>query len=333
MVGGLYLYYKNHPADDNKAPISVKQLKPTIEFISDFLSLLINAIQIDRERIEKMQQILRHELKQAIDSISQGAKDILDIIDKPIPPAMPARNIHFYLKSRIDLKYRDMKAFRKTLIDMIKILNVEDFDNFIKSGLEPIMYMFAKKHGDIIDSNKEAVNIRKMFIEIWKSQINSQDLKFPFKEWKITPIIKVNKAVLQGILQNLIGNAARYSIYGSDIEAYIEYTEYNIKIHVVNIAPSFKNNKEEDSIFTQGFRGSNVEAETNFAYCGKYVFHYFRGSNVEAETGGEGLGLSIARRLCEHLGGSLDLEIEKPEKNKRSRFDFIVTLPNTLLIK
>lgn len=104
-------------------------------------------------------------------------------------------------------------------------------------------------------------------------------------------------AMLHRVLENLIGNAVKYSPDGARIHLYISLREENVLLRVVNAA-----NYEMD------FDVSEI--------TGRFV----RGDQARA-TQGSGLGLAIAKTYTEALGGALEISVDGDQ------FSAAVTIP------
>jgi signal transduction histidine kinase len=88
---------------------------------------------------------------------------------------------------------------------------------------------------------------------------------------------------MEQVLNNLLGNAAKYSPESSDVEVVLECADANAVVsvtdHGIGIAPS-----DRSKIFEPFRRGKNV-----------------------GNIGGSGLGLSVARKIVAAHGGTIDV--------------------------
>lgn len=115
-----------------------------------------------------------------------------------------------------------------------------------------------------------------------------------------TPFAWADRQSVEQILENLLTNAIRYTDAGGSIELTIESKAETIEVSVADTGIGIPE-KAQDRIFERFYR---VDASRPRA------------------VGSTGLGLSIARRLVEGLGGTIEVE---SELGAGSRFRF--TLP------
>jgi len=112
-------------------------------------------------------------------------------------------------------------------------------------------------------------------------------------------VAEADPSLLQIVLSNLVGNAAKYGKRGGRIRIFGEPQVDRVEIHVWNDGPGVKPEERE------------------------YLFRRFsRLSSGEVKERGTGLGLFIAREIvCRH-GGELRVESDYPHW-----IDFVLTLP------
>jgi signal transduction histidine kinase len=307
-LGGLYLYYKNHPKDQNVRPI-IAGWELTIKFMSDYVALLLEAMESRKKIIEShmIQHFLRHELKQKVDSVSQRAEDIVNFL-KLNSPQVP-----FSISKTINFLNKDLLSSQMALSKMVSMLQSESFEKLTSHRLDPIKYLITQGGKvDLIESAEE-IHIRALFNEIWSSIILNKEysdkgIRFIFSGPMRGPVIKANRNLVRWIFDNLFINAAKYSLPNSCIEVKIEVTKYSFYVHLINAAKSISLD-EEKSIFEYGFRGSNI-----------------------GNQNGDGLGLTVARSLCEDIEAALQLDIIDKTKNGISLFDFTVVFPRQIMI-
>lgn len=118
--------------------------------------------------------------------------------------------------------------------------------------------------------------------------------------WDGLPVVQADEMKLTQVMQNLIGNA-------------IKFRKPNVRPEV-SIAAQ-KQNREW--LFTVSDNGIGFEPEYR-----DRIFQVFQRLHGVGEYPGNGIGLSISRRIIEHHGGKLWAE---SEPDKGSRFNF--TLP------
>ncbi|MGE0090914.1 MAG: sensor histidine kinase [Bacteroidales bacterium] len=305
IICGINLYYKKNKVN-GQLPLFSELWRPIVEYLTQHTALLVAAIQSGRRRDEIIQNILRHEIKQTVDSVSEAADSLVKLIRRPIPSSIPSDNTIDYLRSRALTCLNDLEASRKILLPIAEMLRTENFKKLVESGLDPVLYLIKTKEKDLdLQTNLTSVNLRKLYFEIGKnleSLYRDKNIKYYYECENYGPCIRTNRIVIHRIFQNLLGNAAKYSLPNTKIIAIVSETDYSLHIKIQNIAPSIFDD-EEYKIFKFGYRGSNIGSEK-----------------------GEGLGLSYSRRLCEHLNGGLSLHLIKIN-NESSKFIFDVSFP------
>jgi signal transduction histidine kinase len=307
-LGGLYLYYRNHPKEENVRPL-LEGWELTVKFLADYVALLVEAMESQKKMLQShmIQHMLRHELKQTVESVSQTAKDIVQFIRRN------SQKLPKTISEEVRCKYKDLSSSQKLLREMIDMLQVESFEKLVTHGLDPVLYLVTEGGKIKINESTERINIHNLFKELWEGVNNNKEnsgkkISYEFSGPNSDYSIKANKRVVRLIFDNLFINAAKYSINGSHIEARIDdKPEYSIIIHLLNQAPSLSHG-EYDSIFKYRFRGSNVGRKK-----------------------GDGLGLTVAKRLCQVLNGTLKVDIKEIDDGN-SNFDFQVILPKILQV-
>lgn len=119
----------------------------------------------------------------------------------------------------------------------------------------------------------------------------------------IPPLARVDRAVLQNALYNLLDNALKYTARGS-VTAYCSVERGNLVIDIVDTGDGLTR-EEAGELFKKFHRGSAAHSH---------------------ETDGTGLGLYVVRRLVSAAGGTITAE--SPGKGKGSVFT--LRLPVTL---
>ena len=102
--------------------------------------------------------------------------------------------------------------------------------------------------------------------------------------------IHTDPTLLTQILQNLFGNAVRYSTGGSNARIEVRSTGDIINIDVTNTGVGIEES-EKQSIFEP----------------------FVQGSRTDQSTGGTGLGLALCKKYAEALGGQVSLKDASPE--------------------
>jgi len=165
---------------------------------------------------------------------------------------------------------------------------------------------------EIHDKSLNIKSIVELLISTFKGEKNKKnvDVKFSVDE-RITHEIFGDKQVLNHILLNLLSNAYKFTETGT----------VNISINLID---------ETDKLYTLEFNVTDTGIGMTEEEVGK-IFNKFTQANshISNQYGGTGLGLTLARRFVEVLGGDLQV---KSEKDKGSCFFFKLQLKKSDLI-
>lgn len=138
-------------------------------------------------------------------------------------------------------------------------------------------------------------------INSYKEEIKRKNLKLEFKKPKEKlPEVKVDVEKIRLALDNLLGNAIRYTPTGGEITVSLKLNKKEIEFSAKDTGVGIPKD-QQIRVFTKFFRGANV---------------------IRLETEGSGLGLFIAKNIIEAHGGRIWF---KSEEGKGSTFFF--TLP------
>jgi PAS domain S-box-containing protein len=95
-------------------------------------------------------------------------------------------------------------------------------------------------------------------------------------------IVEADRTYLELLVENLVGNAAKYSPEGSPIEVLVEEVEHEVQVVVLD-------------------RGIGLDEQTTAD-----VFEpFFRSEIARSTAGGIGIGLTVCRRIVDLLGGRI----------------------------
>ncbi len=185
-------------------------------------------------------------------------------------------------------------------LEYLKILkeNSERMENLIKdllivSQIETEALVLKKEELSLEELTK---NLIKEFEPLAKGA--GVEIKYSFQ--KNLPKVLTDKYQIKEVIENLLDNAIRYNREGGKVEIKIE-------------------KKPKDLYFEIKDSGVGIPKEEQ-----KYIFQkFFRASNsMKYQTQGTGLGLYIAKKIIEKLGGKIGF---KSQEDKGSTFYF--TLP------
>jgi two-component system NtrC family sensor kinase len=139
-----------------------------------------------------------------------------------------------------------------------------------------------------VDSQKEVIPLEGIVtytIENLRPQITERAQKLTLVSPPVSPSIRGNPIRLRQMLDNLFGNAIKYSPDGGEISIEIEEQDGQVILRVsdsgVGISPA-----DQPHIFEK----------------------FYRGSNVPKGVGGSGLGLAIVKSIVENHNGRIWVE-------------------------
>jgi len=131
--------------------------------------------------------------------------------------------------------------------------------------------------------------ILKSVLESYKEKIEEKKLKIELKAEKELPKIKVDEEKIKIVIDNLLGNAIKYSPAGSQIVISLSSNEKEMRFSVKDSGIGIPKS-EQEKIFKKFFRASNAK---------------------EMATEGTGLGLFITKNIVEAHGGKIWFESEE----------------------
>ncbi|MDO4554965.1 MAG: PAS domain-containing protein, partial [Lachnospiraceae bacterium] len=133
-------------------------------------------------------------------------------------------------------------------------------------------------------------NMKSMFLP----QCEKKQITLTFADYKINPVVYVDKMKMDRIFFNVFSNAVKYTPTGGHINYYVE----NLKLDDKAISVDYV--IEDDGIgMSQEFQEHMFETFTQ------------EDKKVSAELQGSGLGLSISKQLVELMGGHIRIDSKK----------------------
>ena len=138
-------------------------------------------------------------------------------------------------------------------------------------------------------------------VNSYKEEIERKKLKFEFKKpEKKLPEVRVDVEKIKLAIDNLLGNAIRYTLAGGEVTVSLKCVKKEIELSVKDTGVGIPKD-QQGRVFTKFFRAANA---------------------IRMETEGSGLGLFIAKNIIEAHGGKIWFE---SEEGKGTTFYF--TLP------
>jgi signal transduction histidine kinase len=293
------LYFKQSQTGPSPCPLT-SHWEPTARFMAHYAALLVTAIQSRRLADEQVRNMLQHELKQIVGSISNLGMAIIDEVRKE----MPGR-----IKESMEFKCRALESMNDVMNRLLyKVQGVQrgEVDERERSEFPdgPSDRIFGKGCGsdELVDLRDLCRNVSSAL----QSGIAKKGVSYEYIGPKVGPVGKLDPVLLHRIVQNLFGNAEKYALRNSKITVQIEITRRLVKLSISNDAKALANNQEKYFLFLPGFRGTNSNSEE-----------------------GDGAGLAYAQLWANQLGGSLAVEVVPVEPGV-SRFVFALSFPKRL---
>ena len=290
VLGVFSLYYKHD--------ISFGDVwHPTFRFISQFLSLLFEAMQAEQDWERSIRQTIAHEVKQKVDAIFDSVESLKYKIKRGE-----------LTSGTMDLILDDLQANKKELRETMLILGKVSLREF-RNVEHPVLSLAAlqKEKGQIME-----LSLRRFFNRCFRTTFQLRREK-KMKDEYIGPLkgpyILCNSNRLKDILDNLVTNAVKYATHGSTIKAVVEKEEYVIKLSLSNRSPSLEP-EEKRRIFIRGFRSK-----------------YAKKQKIE----GKGEGLWLTRKLCEIYNIELSYR-DKPVPEGNCIHTFTLFFPKTMVV-
>ena len=235
---------------------------------------------ITREKaIERMKtefvSIAAHQLRTPLSAIKWTLRMVLD------------GDLGKVSKEQIDFLEKTYQSNERTIRLINDLLNVTRIEEGRYIYKPVFSVQFEKICQEVIDSLEEEKKKKK--------------IKFGFLlPSEKLPLIKVDVEKIKLALQNLIGNAFKYTALGGRVTISLKKGINEIECEIKDTGVGIPKN-EQHRIFSKFFRGSNI---------------------IRMETEGTGLGLFIAKNIIEAHGGKIWFESEPDEGTT-----FYFTLP------
>lgn len=212
----------------------------------------------------------------------------------------PLTSIKWILTSLLDGDFGEMSAEQREYLQRTNSSNerminlVDDLLNL--SRIEEGRYIQFKDYVSLeglVEKNIENLQIK----------LNKKKLRLSFEKTENIPQVLADKEKINLVVQNLLENAANYSLEGGKITVVLkEDKEKNEAIFQVQDSGIGIADDQKARIFTKFFRAKNA---------------------VQSETVGSGLGLFINKNIVEAHGGRIWFE---SEKDKGTAFFFALPI-------
>jgi len=228
-------------------------------------------LQIEAERLRNsLLSAISHDLRTPLATIVGSASTLLD------------DNIHLNNEDKLDLS--------RAILD-----EAERMSNLINNILD-----MARLDAGVIKLNKQWHPVEEIIGTVLTG-LHKQLLgrKLVVNIPSGIPLVYADSVLIEQVLINLIENALRYTLSGTNIDITVETLQQEVKISVADYGLGIPEGQEE------------------------HLFEKFYQANKEGAQSGVGLGLTICRAIVEAHGGSISVR-NKPD----SGAVFTFTLPN-----
>ena len=139
-----------------------------------------------------------------------------------------------------------------------------------------------------MDTRREFVQLEGILrytIEMLQGQIKSKNLNVHIEVAPALPALRTNPIRLRQVLDNVIGNAIKYSYANGEIHISIHFEENQIILRVTDQGPGIPT-ADQPHIFDK----------------------FYRGTNIDSDVEGSGLGLAIVKNIVENHQGRIWVE-------------------------
>ena len=166
------------------------------------------------------------------------------------------------------------------------IKHIQDSIQHITSLINDLLDLGSIEAG--MDTRREFVQLEGILrytIEMLQGQIRSKNLNVHLEVTPSLPPLRANPVRLRQVLDNVIGNAIKYSYANGEIDISIHFEENQIILKVTDQGPGIPPS-DQPHIFDK----------------------FYRGTNITSDVEGSGLGLAIVKNIVESHQGRIWVE-------------------------
>ena len=183
---------------------------------------------------------------------------------------------------------------------------IQDSIQHITSLINDLLDLGSIEAG--MDTRREFVQLEGILrytIDMLQGQIKSKNLTVHIEIVPGLPALRANPIRLRQVLDNVIGNAIKYSYPNGEIHISIQFEENQIILNVIDQGPGIPA-ADQPHIFDK----------------------FYRGTNVTSDVEGSGLGLAIVKNIVENHQGRIWVE---STAGKGSSFFIVLPVVSDLL--
>jgi len=179
------------------------------------------------------------------------------------------------------IKDQETKLSKENRNELYSEIEIAGFR--LNRQVENLLSMSRLEAG-ILQPKKDWCDINELvFSVINENKDDAQNHRIVFEANENLPLFKLDRGLIEHVLQNIIHNALQHTPKGTTINIKVENIEKKCKITIMDNGKGFP------------------ESEIDFVFDKFYRL-------INSSTGGTGLGLSIAKGFTEVLGGVIQLE-------------------------
>lgn len=163
---------------------------------------------------------------------------------------------------------------------------IQDSVQHITSLINDLLDLGSVEAG--FDTRREFVQVDAILrytLDMLQGQIKAKRLKLQTQIAPFLPSIRANPIRLRQVLDNVVGNAIKYSHNGGEVYISVQFEDDQIILHVKDTGPGIPAS-DQPRIFDK----------------------FYRGSNINEEVTGSGLGLAIVKTVVDSHQGRIWVE-------------------------
>lgn len=238
----------------------------------------------DGDAISKMAQTFDHMLDK-IEASFRNQKQFIQNVSHELNTPLTI------IKTKIDA----LKQQNKTSVEEYRqTLDLVDSEVMRLSKITEELLILSELEENINSSGFKAVDVKEIIdrlVKLHRNQIDAKELGIRLN-YGSTYTAWGSKVHIEQLLFNILNNAVKYSLPGSDLMVDLGVDESKKKLHI-----SVRNKSEE-------ITGEDIP----------YIFERFYTAARKKGKRGFGLGLSISKRITEKLNGNLVAEYDQENK-------------------
>ena len=166
------------------------------------------------------------------------------------------------------------------------VKRIQDSIQHITSLINDLLDLGSIEAG--MDTRREFVQLEGILrytIEMLQGQIKSKNINVHMALAPALPALRANPIRLRQVLDNVVGNAIKYSYVNGEIQVSIQFEENQIILQVTDQGPGIPVS-DQPHIFDK----------------------FYRGTNIDSDVEGSGLGLAIVKNIVENHQGRIWVE-------------------------